>query len=125
MQEIYIKKSEVGIKGEKLACELIERKGWIILERNWRVGHYEVDIIATEFNSIHFVEVRTLMYPNLIEPYETIGFKKQRKLLRAASKYMAIKRESREAIFDIVSVVFNGDNYKIEFIENAFSPSWK
>ncbi len=120
-----MKKSEVGLKGENLACELIESKGWSIVDRNWRIGHYEIDIIATECSSIHFVEVRTLMYPNLVEPYETIGSKKQNRLLRAASRYMAIKRENREAIFDVISIVFNGDNYKIELIENAFSPSWK
>lgn len=119
-----MKKSEVGLKGENLACELLESKGWSVVDRNWRVGHYEIDIIATTKESIHFVEVRSLTYPNLIEPYETISIAKQRRLLRAASRYMAKQSESREAIFDIVSIVFNGDNYKIELIENAFTPSW-
>ena len=48
----------IGHSGEDLACEFLIDKGHIILERNWRFGHLEIDIISCNPEGIHFVEVK-------------------------------------------------------------------
>ena len=49
---------DLGKKGEDIACRLLEEKGHTILERNWRSGHLEIDIISLDQDGIHFVEVK-------------------------------------------------------------------
>ena len=36
----------LGDRGERLAAEHLERAGWTVLARNFRVGHREVDLVA-------------------------------------------------------------------------------
>ena len=48
----------IGIIGEAEASKILEKKGFRILEHNWRMGHLEVDLIAENRNTIVFVEVK-------------------------------------------------------------------
>ena len=50
---------ELGRVGEDIACSLLEGMGHLILERNWRSSHLEIDIISYDPAGIHFVEVKT------------------------------------------------------------------
>ena len=115
---------EVGIQGEEIVFNYLIDSGYKVLNRNWRVRHYEIDIIAIKNKIVHIVEVRTLRYPYLYEPYESITIKKQRKIIKAASLYVAKYKISGEIVFDIASVVINGDAFKLEYINNAFAPNW-
>ena len=51
--------ADIGRRGERLAAEWLRRNGFMILECNWRCGRYEIDIIATRYDTIHFIEVKT------------------------------------------------------------------
>ncbi len=67
--------------------------GHKLLERNWRSGHKEIDLITSTVSiegleRLHIVEVRSLNTPNLYFPYESIGVKKQRLIISAASSYI-------------------------------------
>ena len=50
---------QLGKAGEYVACGFLRSMGHIILERNWRSGHLEIDIISLDRDGIHFVEVKT------------------------------------------------------------------
>ncbi len=72
--------------------------------------------------TIHIVEVRSLRMPILREPSSTVDRKKQYLLFKAASAYVRRYRIEKEVSFDIVSVVFDGVDYKVEYIPRAFYP---
>lgn len=94
----------------------------ILHERNWRVGHLEIDLIMESNDLIHIIEVRSLQDAILVSPKETVIRKKQKRLIRAASAYVYKKNILKDVVFDIVSVIFKGDTYEIEYIEDAFLP---
>ena len=73
---------------------------------------------------LHIVEVRSLSFPGLQNPYESINLKKQNKLISAARDYIVRKKVKYEVQFDIVSVIFNGEDFVIEYFPDAFAPRW-
>ncbi len=124
---------DIGKKGEDLALEYLTQKGLVLLTRNWHWGHCELDLVMMNKEFIHFIEVKSLRYPNNTEPFEAVNAKKRKNLFFAARGFLKswewndkLHRNilCKEVVFDIVSVVFNGDFYTIEHIENAFSPTW-
>lgn len=120
--------NQVGKRAEDIACKYLEAKGFTILERNWRCGHLEVDIVASENSNpalVHFVEVKGRVFPSVAaEPSEMVGAQKQKNIIKAASGYLRKKKLSAEAVFDIVAILFKPKGYEISFIRNAFSPLW-
>lgn len=122
---------EIGRRAEGLALEFLEEKGLILLDRNWRVGHKELDLLmkstneATEEQRLHVIEVRSLSEPNLQLPFETVDIKKQRAVISAASAYIYRNQIMCETQFDIVSVLFEKDgNIRIDYLPEAFNPKW-
>lgn len=117
-------RGETGRRGEMEAEIFLQKLGLRTLDKNWRAGHREIDLIMEWSDGIHFIEVKTLRAPNIREPYEGINRKKQMLLISAARAYLASKRLYREALFDVVSVVIEGEEAKVEYFPDAFSPSW-
>lgn len=114
--------NDLGRQGEELAIQHLQQLGFKIRFRNWQYGHKEVDIIAEKEGIIHFVEVKARNYNYWIEPKLAVQLKKQNNLIIAADGYMQRYGETREALFDIVSVIFFKDHHEVELIENAFEP---
>ena len=118
----------IGSAGESLACSWLEAHGMQILERNWRGGHTEVDVIALDASGLHFVEVKTRVAPLAASPEENVRSAKMRTLVKAAQIYLHGKDPSRRALqgcevfFDVVSVVLDRENTSVEFLPNAFIP---
>lgn len=115
---------ETGRRGEEVAEKFLQQMGLRTLDKNWRAGHREIDLIMEWSDGIHFIEVKTLRAPNIREPYENISRKKQLLLLSAARAYLASARIYREALFDVVSVVIDGEDAKVDYFPDAFSPNW-
>jgi putative endonuclease len=113
-----------GIHGEEMATNILLEKGYKILERNWRCGHLEVDIIAETQDYVVFVEVKTRKTTTFGEPEVFVDYQKQRHLIRAAMYYSKFKGITKEIRFDIVSVVNSPEQKEIRHIENAFKPRW-
>lgn len=118
---------KLGKMGEDLACEYLVNLGHTIVERNWRSGHYEIDIISTEGGTLHFVEVKSRVAPVSAAPEENVGFRKQQKLVRAAQLYLHSdtkkeKLSDLEIDFDIISVIFEGEKTDITFFPKAYIP---
>ncbi|MBO4572123.1 MAG: YraN family protein [Bacteroidales bacterium] len=112
----------LGRKGEELALRFLEAEGLVLLERNWRWDHKEIDLIMESPRAIHFVEVKALRAPAAHEPWEAVTPLKQRYLSKAAEHFIFERRIGKEARFDEVSILFDGDDASIEYIPEAFYP---
>ena len=111
--------NETGQWGEDLACEKLITEGYAINQRNFRIGHYELDIIAMKGNRIVFVEVKTRSNPDS-DPIEAIDSKKIMRMTRAANAYVSAYDIPHEVQFDIITIVGTPDDYKLEHIPDAF-----
>lgn len=116
---------EIGQRGEDAAVDYLRRHGFLILERNWRNGRYEIDIIARRWDEIHFVEVKSRKAGGWTTPEEAINAQKFRALRRAASLYIALHRCSEEPFFDLMAVetLPNGE-VNLRFVEDAMQAHW-
>jgi len=114
--------NELGIKGEELAEKYLRDSGYEILERNWRFGKDEIDIIALDGDFLVIAEVKTRRTNYFGEPEEFVTRQKQRFLIRAANAYIDKKDIDFETRFDILSVLFAGKKYTVKQIKDAFYP---
>ena len=113
--------NETGKKGETMAVEYLQDKGFIILEQNWYNHHREIDIIAAKGNEMAIVEVKCRTGAPLCEPYVAVNRNKQNLLIKAANAYIKQKNINMETRFDVISITL-GKETIIEHIENAFYP---
>ena len=120
---------ELGNKGEDAACGFLTSKGHTVLERNFRAGHLEIDIISLDRNGVHFVEVKSRVAPVMVSPEENVTLSKQRKIADAALRYLNTAKDKRisadmEVNFDVVAVTFDGCEEIVEWFPNAFYPMY-
>jgi putative endonuclease len=111
--------------GEDEAARYLKSQGYDILERNYRVKQGEIDLVAFRGGVLAFVEVRAQTQPPLIEPFETITRRKQRRIVKAAQTYASLNElEERDVSlrFDVISVIFDGKGRRqdIRHLEGAF-----
>jgi putative endonuclease len=114
-------RSRVGRKGEDLAYDLLRKKGYKILERNFKSPLGEIDIIAREGKTLAFVEVKTRLTSDFGTAKWAVGLRKQRKLSMVALYYL--KHHSlldQPARFDVVAIDLDHEEKKIELFQNAF-----
>ncbi len=112
----------LGKLGEDAACEYLIKCGYIIRERNWRMEHLEVDIIAEKNNTIILVEVKTSSIDSL-SAASAINAKKQAHLLRAANAYIKYLKLPLNVQIDVICVSGDGPcNFKIDHIQDAIRP---
>lgn len=120
--------AEIGRMGEEAAVAHLRRQGLRIVARNWREGHYELDIVAERWGVLHFVEVKTRRAEGLTTPEAAITEQKSRSLHRAATAFLAYRRNlyaGYELQFDVVSVHHDGGRVTaVEWVENAIEPHW-
>jgi putative endonuclease len=115
------KKLLTGCKGEKLATEYLVKKGYKILENNWRSGHKEVDIIAMDNDVLVIVEVKTRKYGSGLSYADVLTLSKQNNLIDAAETYSEEKSIEAEIRFDLVFISLQGDSFIVDHVENAFN----
>ena len=113
--------NDTGKKGETIALEYLQGKGYLILEQNWRSNHLEIDIIAAKGNELVIVEVKSRTGDPLVQPYLAVTRSKQKMLISAANAYIQRKNLDMETRFDILSITL-GKETGIDHIENAFYP---
>ncbi len=110
-----------GKSGEDLAVLFLENKGYAILERNWRSRRNEVDIIAYEKKTLHFVEVKTRTSFDFGPPETKVKGPKLKHLKEAAEVYLYLHPEWKTIQFDILSVIITADGTaKYFMIEDVF-----
>jgi putative endonuclease len=110
-----------GRQAERQARDFLKKKGFRILEQNYRCRFGEIDIVAEQGEELVFVEVRSLGPRARHLPEETIVHKKQRKLSRTAQAYLQDRRQTnRPARFDVVAVETGRDSPVLRHLPNAF-----
>jgi putative endonuclease len=112
---------QTGKQGEDLAVAYLKKKGYAVLERNYRCVFGEVDIVAKDKEVIVFVEVKSRRSERFGEPQTAVDLEKQKKLSRISLKYLQDRRlYPCNARFDVVAVSILPDGGRIELIRNAF-----
>ena len=114
----------LGNKGEMLASRFLLDKGYAVHHHNWRSGHKEIDIIAQQRDTLVFVEVKSRTSEEYGNAYDAVDDKKIRLLITAAQAYIRKYNIDLKFRFDIITVIGNGEPYRIEHIEDAFYPEW-
>ena len=113
----------LGERGEQLAVSFLKKKGYTILETNWRYLRAELDIIAKVEDILVFVEVKTRSNNNYSEPQDAVNQKKKDLLAAAGAAYMRKINHDWEVRFDIISIIYkNEKDFSIEHFEDAFFP---
>ena len=95
----------LGQIGEEEACRYLIRKGYTLRDRNWRVGHLEIDIIAEWYGEIIFVEVKTRSNEDFAPALWAIDDEKMKNLRLAAGHYLRIHDLDQPIRFDVITVV--------------------
>lgn len=96
-----------GNLGEELAVKYFISKGYNILYKNWRYSHWEVDIIASCNNKIHFIEVKTRRTNTFGYPEQDVSKRKIRYLMSSAEEFLYRNPAWKLIQFDILSITLN------------------
>lgn len=119
-------RQNIGKTGEDIACRFLLDRGHVILERNYRSGHLEIDIISFDDEGIHFVEVKTRRKNIQAPPQENVDRSKQQKITRAAMHFLKSRKGlpygNHECMFDVIAVTFESDNARLEWFPQAYIP---
>lgn len=115
---------ELGKKGEQLALNHLVEKGYTLIERNMRVERDEIDLIFRAGGELVFVEVKTRENAFAGDPETLVTTAQQKRIVRAADRYIQERDLDVEARFDIVGVVLNSKYTRVVHIEEAFGPQW-
>lgn len=84
--------NELGKWGEELAAKYLEDQGYEILERDWKSGHHDLDIIARNEEALAIIEVKTRRNRLFGAPEEAIDYKKRLSLQSAINHYIKSHR---------------------------------
>jgi putative endonuclease len=118
-------RQRLGIDGETMACEELERLGYAIIERRYRTRFGEIDVIANDGGTVVFVEVKTKTDSSFSDPVESVTKQKQRRLVSMAEQYaVSTPLDRTPCRFDVVAVDVSVAPAKITVYKDAFRPGW-
>lgn len=109
-----------GRSGERIAARHLARRGWRILDRNWRGGGGELDLVALRLGTIAFVEVKSRADPGALT--EPVRAAQRNRLVRAASAYLARRPELAAACarFDVIAIEWRDGRPAVTHLADAF-----
>lgn len=109
-----------GAEGEQLAAAMLEDKGYVVRERNYRHKRSEIDLIVQRDNWLVFVEVKTRTSDAFGFPEEFVDAKQRRRILEAADYFQYITEWKGNVRYDIVAVNLEHGEPLLHHIEDAF-----
>ncbi|WP_338391959.1 YraN family protein [Fulvitalea axinellae] len=112
-------KRAVGNYGEDLALEHLNGSGYRCLERQYRHGRHEVDLIMRDGHTVVFVEVKARRDASFGYPEKSVGRDKREHIRKVAGGYLEKTGWEGNIRFDIVSVLFFPE-LKIDHFKDAF-----
>lgn len=117
-------KKELGDFGEKVTAYYLEKKGYTILKRNFRIKGGEIDIIAEKDGIIAFTEVKTRAPDPLVNGFEAVTEAKKKRIIKASEIYLVRFPHDLQPRFDTVWITVSGGKVVgFRYIENAFDAS--
>lgn len=112
----------LGDRGEEIAARHLAAGGWTVLNRNFRMGRKEIDLVARRGEVVAFVEVKTRAGLGYGHPLEAITWKKRREIQQVAQGW--IERHGRDGDtyrFDAMAVLMGaGGGPVVEHVEDAW-----
>ena len=112
--------NDLGKQGEELAVEYLRKNGYEILTRNYRYQKAEVDIIAQKEDLLVAVEVKTRSTSEFGDPQGFVKPKQIKLLVKAIDHFVETEQLDVEVRFDIIAVIRNRSETKMEHIQDAF-----
>ena len=111
-----------GELGERIAERWLRRRGWRIVQRRFRTGHRDIDLVVERDGTVAFVEVKARKGAEFGGPVQAVNYRKRKQLERSAMVWIDRHgQESESYRFDVVGVLLNGADVRICHVENAFS----
>ena len=111
-----------GELGERIAERWLRRQGWRVVQRRFRNGHRDIDLVVEREGTVAFVEVKARRGVQFGDPVEAVNWKKQKELVRSASTWIDRHGRPEEAYrFDVVGVLVDGERVRIRHVPDAFS----
>lgn len=119
-----LKRLLFGRDGESAAVAFLKKKGYRILEQNFRSKVGEIDIIAEQGGTLVFIEVKARAHHEFGHPFNALTLAKRKKIIQTAQSFLAKKKISDKPMrFDVVGLTSDPespDSWQIEHLENAF-----
>jgi len=117
-----IETQRLGELGERLAERWLCQRGWRVLQRRFRSGHRDIDLVVERDGTVAFVEVKTRRGARFGDPVEAVHWRKQRELTRSARVWLdRFGMADQMFRFDVIGVLITGHRVRIRYLENAFS----
>jgi putative endonuclease len=112
----------LGELGERIAERWLRARGWRVMQRRFRSGHRDIDLVVERDGVVAFVEVKARRGSGFGGPVEAVNWRKQRELGRSARVWVDRHGRGREAYrFDVIGVLVAGSRVRIRHVPNAFS----
>ncbi len=115
------KAKDFGVLGEQMATRYLEDHGFVILDRNYRKGHLEADIIALDHGELVIIEVKTRSNNIWFAPEEAVDHRKRQNLIKVANNYILRHHRKESVRFDIITIISNDKGTEIKHIKDAFN----
>ncbi len=113
-------RKQLGKMGEKKAADYLERKGYTIIEQNFKCRIGELDIIAMDGKTLVAIEVKTRSNLSYGLPCESITAEKKRHVLRTFSFYTTVNRiRGLDMRIDVIEILSTGEGTYLNHIKNA------
>lgn len=112
----------LGHEGEEAAVGFLEARGWRVLDRRFRLGHHDLDLVVRRGRQVAFVEVKTRRSHRFGSPLEALGFRQRRAQSKVATVW--VERHGRpgdEYRFDLIVVDQSApETVRVEHVEDAW-----
>ena len=110
-----------GRVAEEAAVAWLTDQGYRVVERNHRNAGGEIDVVAWDGATLCFVEVKARADTRHGPAVAAVGWSKRRRLARAASMYLALRRIEPPCRFDVLAVEGGAGGWRITLLRNAFA----
>ncbi|HJQ20936.1 MAG TPA: YraN family protein [Gemmatimonadaceae bacterium] len=110
-----------GELGERIAERWLTRRGWRVIQRRFRSGHRDIDLVVEREGTVAFVEVKARRGTEFGGPVQAVNYRKRRQLERSAHVWIDRHGRAEESYrFDVVGVLVDGALVRVCHVENAF-----
>ena len=112
----------LGELGERIAERWLRERGWRVVQRRFRSGHRDIDLVVEQDGLIAFVEVKARHGDRFGDPVAAVNWKKQKELGRSARVWIDRHGRRGDAYrFDVFGVLMDGKVVRVRHVPDAFS----